>query len=77
MLQSERQNGRPLIELEKLPIRRSSDDGVAAAGQPLVSKSWYELGGETFVAMMQAADSRDGDEGRPDLERHRQNKRKH
>jgi hypothetical protein len=28
----------------------------------MVSRNWYESGGETLVAMMQAADLRDGDD---------------
>src|ERR1700693_2322765 len=32
-------NGRPLIEIENPPMRRSSDDGVRAAAQRLVSRN--------------------------------------
>ncbi len=34
---------------------------LTSAKQPLISSGWYQSDGETSVAMMQAADSRDGD----------------
>ena len=57
MGQSELKNG---IEIEQPLIQRFSEDGVPAAKQPSVSGSWYESGGEPFVAMIQIADLPDG-----------------
>jgi hypothetical protein len=51
-----------LIEVENPPRQWPSYDGVPATTQPLVSRSWYESGGETFVAVMQARDFRGGDD---------------
>jgi len=60
-LRSERDTVGTLIEIERHAIRRLSNDGVSAVAQSLV-RSCYESGGETFVAVMQAANSRDGDD---------------
>ena len=51
-----------LIAIENSLLHESSDDGLRAAVQPLVSKIRDESGGETFVAVMQAIDLRDGDD---------------
>jgi hypothetical protein len=50
------------LAIEKRSIQTSSDDGIPAATQPLVSESSDESGGEPFFAVMQVVDLRDGDE---------------
>ena len=42
------------------PIQRTSHDGVPVVGQPLMSRSWCESGGERFVAVTQSTDLRVG-----------------
>jgi hypothetical protein len=51
-----------IIEIEQALIARSSDDARSGSRNHWRAGIWDESGGETFVAMMQASDLRDGDD---------------